>query len=222
MVHFYITPLNYYYKVNKNGYKKRVSKKLFFTKLNNKKGGGVLDQSNITTIIFMNNDERNKSEINKSEIFNDKSINKDVIKIIKWEDPLTMVKYVFPNEGEHTIARGISFSNRPFKACPIKYNKLLEISNKAIFNICVFKENILIGMSVITELDKNTFYINIMCTNVDAGVGKYLILVIKKLTNYSNLLLRAESKVTSFYEKYGFKKIKNFGDEYFGMRFIKL
>jgi hypothetical protein len=173
-----------------------------------------INQNDISTIIFVKD-----NIFDKNTIFTNPNINKSIIEFVKWEDPYTMVKYVFPGETSSTLAWGTT--NRPFKICPIKYDYLLEKSNMAEYNICVFdKEKKLIGICVILKNIKyDMYWLEIMCTNIKNGIGGYLMTLILDLLNNYQIRLKAEVSVVPFYEKYGFKKIISLKTGYYGMSY---
>lgn len=162
----------------------------------------MIDQNKINTKIFV------KEHANRN-VFYDENIDQSQIEFVPWENPYTMVNYVFPDETN--LSKAWNNIKRPFKICPINYQRLFEKSNLAEYNICVFdNNNKLIGMCVLLK-NINNFYLEIICTKIKNGIGGYLMRLILNLVGIKKILLRAEVSIVPFYEKYGFIKIHQDG-----------
>lgn len=143
----------------------------------------VIKNKNIQTDIYFNN------FIIKKNIF--ESLKKmPNCEIKQWDNKFnqyTLTDLVYPetknisrlnNSNNFNIWENLKL--RPFKICPIDYKKLLLVSNNSILNICAFEieSNNLVGFIVISHKD-SYFWIDILCTNINKGIGTYIINLIK-------------------------------------------
>lgn len=105
----------------------------------------------------------------------------------------------------------LNLKSRPFKFCPCKYDKLVELSNNSIINIIVRDDinNKIIGFCVISDI-VGYYFINILCTNISQGIGTLIIDFVKKNIS-TNKPIKLESTFNSvkFYLKKGFSKLDN-------------
>lgn len=136
--------------------------------------------------------------------------NNIIYNIESWKDlnnKLYLTDLIFPNYDKQNI--WLNFNSRPFKICPCKYEELLIWSNNSIVNIIINDYfNNIIGFCVLT--DKNDFYfINILCTNINKGIGTIIIEFIKKYFVNKPIKLKTKSNSKDFYLKKGFIELTN-------------
>jgi hypothetical protein len=171
-------------------------------------GGGKLDETTINTTIYTNG-----ITISKDIITGDIDVSR--IDIVEWSDENTMTNIVFPGETATTIAWG---RKRPFVLCPINYEELKRVSNTARFNICVFREDKVIGI-VVVNFKEDKYWIDIICAQSRSGAGSYLISLVKKLTIGYPIELEGVSSAVDFYKAQGFKIIRDLSNGHKLMRY---
>lgn len=110
---------------------------------------------------------------------------------------------MFP--GEDATTKAWSSNRRPFLICPINYKNLLEVSNKSIYNICVFKEKQIVGFAVLSHKE-NYFVLDILCTKPRQKIGTYLMNLIIKLADKTKIRIIPFYGTETFYQKFGFIK----------------
>ncbi len=162
----------------------------------------------------------NDSIYNINDNITNYSYNKPNIKfnIGKWNDlenKYYLVDLIFPefklnhenlNKNNKLIQQNVwnSLSSRPFKICPCNYEKLLHWSNNSILNICVFNDTqVIIGFCVVSLKD-NFYFIDILCTNINQGIGTLIVEFIKNNFNDMPIKLKFTSNSKNFYLKKGF------------------
>jgi len=97
-----------------------------------------------------------------------------------------------------------NLSSRPFKICPCNYEKLLYWSNNSLLNICVFdKDKKIIGFCVVS-VKHDCYFIDILCTNINNGIGTLIMDFIKNNFNNMPIYLKFTSNSKLFYLKKGF------------------
>jgi len=98
---------------------------------------------------------------------------------------------------------------RPFKICPCNYKELLDWSNNSYLNICIFNQsNKIIGLCIISLLS-DCYFINILCTNINQGIGKLIIEFVKSVIDDKPIKLISTFNSKIFYLKMGFVVDKN-------------
>lgn len=99
---------------------------------------------------------------------------------------------------------------RPFKICPCKYDELVVWTNDSIINIIVRNEtNKIIGFCVVSDMIEY-YFINILCTNINQGIGTMILNFIKSVIGCDKpIKLKSTFNSENFYLKKGFVKINN-------------
>jgi hypothetical protein len=192
--------------------------------------------------IFTNGISIDLNHIKKQKIcYKDLVLNDIKLILIEWNQKYTyyLANLVFPEKDNFTKNKffesnslvqsnvWLYLKNRPFTLCPIDYNKLLDVTNNSVLNICVFDTfNNLIGFAVLME-KSDFFWIEIICTKSNKGIGTIIIELIKsivssvftnkykdnnKLEQYKPIRLSSTFNAEKFYMKKGFKKL--FGSIY--------
>lgn len=126
------------------------------------------------------------------------------------EDKYFISNLVFPeSKNNKKNNKWINFNLRPFKICPCNYDELTYWSNNSSINICIFdNDNKIIGFCIL--LSKfDCYFIEILCTNINQGIGSLIIEFIKLNFNSKPIKLIYTFNSEKFYIKKGFTKKNN-------------
>lgn len=125
------------------------------------------------------------------------------------EDKYFLSNLVFPNNDKNKTNNNniwLNLNSRPFKICPCNYDELTYWSNNSLINICIFDSgNKIIGFCILS-LKLNCYFIEILCTNINQGIGSLIIEFIKLNFNSKPIKLIYTYNSEKFYTKNGFIK----------------